>query len=142
MKQPSIGSIAGLCLITVAMAARSAAQSAKETEAKIGCKLDANQVCQQALTHPVDTGSLVTSNNSYIAENGPATIWMMAPVKTPGGSEIDVQCQVNYEKKQVIYAYPTVTTTLSDKDRQWLQSTGMCIGTNATEKAPKINVEE
>ncbi|HUY27937.1 MAG TPA: hypothetical protein VMV27_11000 [Candidatus Binataceae bacterium] len=145
MNRFSIGSLAKsliLGALALALAACSAAGTAAQNEAKIGCKLDARQVCQSALLHPVDTGSFVTSNTNYIAENSTATTWMQVPLKAPGGSEIDVQCEVNYVKKQVIYANPITSGTVSDSDRQWLQKTGMCIGEAGTEPAPKPAAEE
>jgi hypothetical protein len=72
------------------------------------------------------SSGITTSNQSYISQNSPMTTWLMAPVRAPGGSEVDVQCQVNYSKKQIIYAYATPSGTVSDSDRQWLIQTGLC----------------
>lgn len=138
----TIKSIAGVFTLALVFAACSAAGTAQRNDNKIGCNFDANKVCQSALTKPVDTGGFITSNQSYIADNSPTTTWMMAPIKAPGGSEIDVQCQVNYMKKQVIYAYPTVSGTVSDSDRTWLHNTGLCIGDAGTEPSPKPAAEE
>jgi hypothetical protein len=121
---------AGLALAMTACAAR---QDKQQIDAKLGCHFDAMKVCQQALTQPVSTSSgITTSNQIYISQNSAATTWLMAPVKAPGGSEVDVQCQVNYRKKQVIYAYPTPSGTVSDSDRQWLIQTGLCVQAGST----------
>jgi hypothetical protein len=117
--------LAGLALALSACAAR---QDKQQIDAELGCHFDAIKVCQQALIQPVQTSSgITTSNQSYISQNSAATTWLMAPVKAPGGSEVDVQCQVNYTKKQVIYAYPTPSGKVSDSDRQWLIQTGLCV---------------
>ncbi|MGH7781112.1 MAG: hypothetical protein ACREQR_14950 [Candidatus Binataceae bacterium] len=125
------------------MAGCSAAGNAQQNEAKIGCQVDSNKVCQDMMLHPLDTGSFTTSNQSYITQNSPATTWVMVPIKAPGGSEVDVQCQVNYGKKQVIYAYPTSSGTVSESDRQWMRQTGICTGgAAAAEQMPKIRGQE
>lgn len=135
--------ITGVFVLALIFAACSAAGTAKQNEAKIGCNFDANKVCQGALTRPLSTSSgFTTSNQSYITQNSLATTWVMVPVKAPGGSEVDVQCQVNYGKKQVIYAYPTASGTISDSDQQWFHQTGMCIGTEGTQPAPKLGAQE
>ncbi len=116
---------AGLALAMTACAAR---QDKQQIDAELGCHFDAIKICQQALTQPVQSASgITTSNQSYISQNSLATTWLMAPVKAPGGSEVDVQCQVNYGKKQVIYAYATPSGKVSDSDRQWLIQTGLCV---------------
>jgi hypothetical protein len=116
---------AGLALTIAACAAR---QDKQQIDAELGCHFDAMKVCQQALTQPIQTaGGITTSNQSYISQNSLATTWLMAPVKAPGGSEVDVQCQVNYGKKQVIYAYAAPSGTVSDSDRQWLIQHGLCV---------------
>lgn len=135
--------ITGVAVLALIFAACSAAGTAKQNEAKIGCNFDANKVCQGALTRPLSTaGGFTTSNQSYITQNSLATTWVMVPVKAPGGSEVDVQCQINYGKKQVIYAYPTASGTISDSDQQWFHQTGMCIGTEGTQPAPKLGAQE
>jgi hypothetical protein len=121
--------IAGLALTITSCAAR---QDKRQIDAELGCHFEARKVCEQALTQPVDTGGLVTSNQSYISQNGPMTQWLMAPVKAPGGSEVDVNCQVNYSKKQVVYAYATPSGKVSDSDRNWLLQTGLCVQPGST----------
>ncbi len=135
--------ITGVFVLAVIFAACSAAGTAKQNDAKIGCKFDAQKACQGALTAPLTTSTgFTTSNQSYITQNSSTTTWVMVPVKAPGGSEVDVQCQLNYAKKQVIYAYPTASGTVSDSDQQWFHQTGMCIGTEGTEAAPKLGAQE
>lgn len=143
MKQLSIKSVLGVVALAISIAACSAADTSKQNDAKIGCKFDAEQVCQRALTAPVSTSSgFTTSNQSYIQDNSLATTWVQVPIKAPGGSEIDVSCQLKYSTKKVIYAYAVPSGTVSDSDRQWLHQTGMCIGTEGTETAPKVGVQE
>jgi hypothetical protein len=138
-----IKSIAAVFAVAVALAACSAAGTAQQNDAKIGCKFNAQKACQGALTAPITTSTgFTTSNQSYITQNSPTTTWVMVPVKAPGGSEVDVQCQVNYAKKQVIYAYPTASGPVSDNDQQWFHQTGMCIGTEGTQATPKIGAQE
>jgi len=139
----AIVSIAGVFVLAGILAACSAADTSKQNDAKIGCKFDAEQVCQRALTAPVSTaGGFTTSNQSYIQDNSLATTWVQVPIKAPGGSEIDVSCQLKYSTKKVIYAYAVPSGTVSDSDRQWLHQTGMCIGTGGSEAAPKVGVQE
>lgn len=138
----TIRSIAAVFALAVTLAACSAAGTTQRNDNKIGCNFNANKICQEALTQPVNTGGFITRNQSYISDNSTTTTWMMAPLKAPGGSEIDVQCQVDYAKKQVIYAYPTVSGTVSDSDRAWLRNTGMCIGEKGTQPSPKPAAEE
>jgi hypothetical protein len=129
--------VAVACL-SLAMAACAARQDAGQIDKELGCHFDSMRVCQQALTQPIASSSgITTSNQSYVSQNGPATTWLMAPVKAPGGSEVDVQCQVNYSKKQVIYAYATPSGKVSDSDRNWLMQTGLCrqAGSNAAPNA-------
>ncbi|MHB8383292.1 MAG: hypothetical protein ACYDC3_13255 [Candidatus Binataceae bacterium] len=139
----SIKLIAGLSLMAIGFAACSATETAKKNDAKIGCKFDSESVCQKALTAPVATSSgFTTSNQSYIQDNSLVTTWVQVPIKAPGGSEIDVSCQLKYSTKKVIYAYAIPAGTVSDSDRQWLHNTGMCIGTEGTEAAPRVGVQE
>ena len=66
----------------------------------IGCQFDAKEVCEHALAHPVNFSSgITTSNQSYFQQNAPATAWEQVPIKSPGGSEVDVQCQVNTQNR-------------------------------------------
>ncbi|HZC45899.1 MAG TPA: hypothetical protein VE243_05445 [Candidatus Acidoferrum sp.] len=112
---------------------------------KIGCKFDGERVCEGTLTAPLTTsgsGGLTTSNQSYLQQNTPVTTWVMVPLKAPGGSEIDVNCEVNLAQKKVIYVNPTPSGTVSDSDRQWLQNTGLCIGSTATEAPPKLSGQQ
>jgi len=144
MKLQQILNAAGaIALATVIAGCSTAAGTPQQNEAKIGCKLDTDRVCQAALTGPIATGSgITTSNQSYIQQNTPVTSWVMVPLKAPGGSEVDVNCEVNFAQKKVIYANPTPSGTVSDSDRQWLQNTGMCVGSAATQAAPKLSGEE
>jgi hypothetical protein len=135
-------SLGGVLLLAIGVAACSAAGTAQQNDDKIGCHLDATKICQDSMLHPLNTGTFTTSNESYVTQNSLATTWVMVPIKAPGGSEIDVQCQENYGKKQVIYAYPTASGTVSDSDRQWLHNTGMCIGTEGTQTMPKLGAQE
>jgi hypothetical protein len=130
--------------VALTMAACAARQDKQQIDAELGCHFDAMKVCQQAMTKPVNTGGIITSNESYIAQNGPATQWFMAPVKAPGGSEVDVNCQVKYSQKRIIYAYATPSGTVSDPDRQWLIQTGLCVqpGQPAPPAAPGIQAPE
>ncbi|MGC1679225.1 MAG: hypothetical protein WA740_16965 [Candidatus Binataceae bacterium] len=139
----SIKSIAGVLALAITIAACSAADTSKQNDAKIGCKFDAERVCQNALTAPVSTAQgFTTRNPSYIQDNSLATTWVQVPIKAPGGSEIDVSCQLKYSTMKVIYAYAVPSGTVSDSDRQWLHQTGQCIGTEGTESAPKVGVQE
>jgi hypothetical protein len=134
-----------LILFVSTALASCASQSASSggNEDKIGCKLDGERICQGALTAPLSTGTgITTSNESYLQQNTPVTTWVMMPLKAPGGSEIDVNCEVNLAQKKVIYANPTPSGTVSDSDRQWLQNTGWCIGSTATEAPPKLSGQE
>ena len=109
----------------------------------IGCQFEAKKVCEQALTHPVNFSSgITTSNQSYFQQNAPATVWAQVPVKAPGGSEVDVQCQVNTQDRAVVYAYAAPSGTVSDSDREWLKNVGWCHGVPATMTAPPVRAEE
>jgi hypothetical protein len=91
----------------------------------IGCRFEAKRVCEQALAHPVNFSSgITTSNQSYFQQNAPATIWEQVPVKAPRGSQVDVQCQVNSQDRTVVYAYAAPSGTVSDSDREWLKNVG------------------
>jgi hypothetical protein len=109
----------------------------------IGRRFDAKKVCAQALTHPVKFSSgITTGNQSYFQQNAPATVWGQVPVKAPGGSEVDVQCQVDTQNETVVYAYAAPSGTVSDSDREWLKNVGWCHGTPATMTAPPVRAEE
>jgi hypothetical protein len=76
----------------------------------IGCQFEAKKVCEQAFAHPVHFSSgITTSNQSYFQQNAPATVWGQMPVKALGGSEVDVQCQVDTQNRTVVYAYTAPT---------------------------------
>jgi hypothetical protein len=64
------------------------------------------------------------------------------PIKAPGGSEVDVQCQVNTQNRTVVYAYAAPSGTVSDSDREWLKNVGWCRGVPATMPAPPVRSEE
>ena len=81
----------------------------------IGCQFEAKKVCEQALLHPINFSSgITTGNQSYFQQNAPATLWVQVPIKTPGGSEVDVQCQVNTQNRTVVYAYAAPSGTVSE----------------------------
>lgn len=143
MKLLQIVKVAGaFALATVIAGCSTAAGTPQRNDAKIGCKFDGERVCQGVLTAPLSTATgITTSNQSYIQQNSPVTTWVMVPLKAPGGSEIDVNCEVNFAQQKVIYANPTPSGTVSDSDRQWLQNTGMCVGSAATEAPPKLSGE-
>lgn len=132
-------------LLSAAFAACTPAGSQTSSEAldKIGCQFDSKKVCEDALTHPVSYSSgITTSNQSYFQQNAPATVWEQVPIKAPGGSEVDVQCQINTQNKTVVYAYASPSGTVSESDRNWLRQTGMCRGDAATQAAPPVRPEE
>ena len=146
MKLQQTLKVAGaFALASVIAGCTAAAGTSQQQDARIGCKFDGERVCQAALTAPVTmsgAGGLTTTNDSYIQQNTPVTTWVMVPLKAPGGSEIDVNCELNFRQKKVIYANPTPSGTVSDSDRQWLQNSGFCVGSAATEAPPKLNVQE
>ncbi len=110
---------------------------------KIGCNFDARKVCEQALSHPVAYSSgITTSNQSYFQQNGPATVWEQVPIKAPGGSEVDVQCQINTQNKNIVYAYAAPSGTVSESDRDWLKQVGYCHGVTGTTTAPPARAED
>ena len=110
---------------------------------QIGCQFESKKVCEQALLHPINFSSgITTSNQSYFQQNAPATVWEQVPVKAPGGSEVDVQCQVNTQNQTVVYAYASPSGTISDRDRQWLKNVGWCHRVPATMTAPPVRAEE
>ncbi len=140
--------VVSLAFVFTACAAR---QDSKQINAEIGCDFDSKKVCEQVATQPVSTsGGLTTSNRTYLQQNSLATAWMAAPIKAPGGSEVDVQCQIRTQDMKVIYAYATPSGKVSDSDRQWLIQTGLCRepGSNAAPTpapgvaAPQIKPEE
>ena len=109
----------------------------------IGCQFEAKKVCEQALLHPINFSSgITTGNQSYFQQNAPATLWVQVPIKTPGGSEVDVQCQVNTQNRTVVYAYAAPSGTVSDSDGEWLKNVGWCRGVAATMTAPPVRSEE
>lgn len=109
----------------------------------IGCQFESKKVCEQALTKPVNYSSgITTSNQSYFQQNAPATVWSQVPIKAPGGSEVDVQCQVDTQNKTVIYAYAAPSGTVSEADRNWFKQTGWCSGDKQTEAVPAPKAEE
>jgi len=126
-------------MLAAAIASCGTVGNSKRADAVIGCDFDAAKACASALLHPVDSRlGITTSNSSYITDNGRATIWLQVPVQAPGGSEIDVQCQVHYRERKVIYAYPMPSGIVSGKDRQWLRRVGLCSGVPGTEPMPKL----
>lgn len=130
-------------LVSMALAACASQSGSGGSGGSIGCKLDTDRVCQGVLTAPLSTGTgITTSNQSYIQQNSPVTSWVMVPLKAPGGSEIDVNCEVNFARQKVIYGNPTPSGPVSDSDRQWLQNTGLCVGSAATEAPPKLSGEQ
>ncbi|MBV8138750.1 MAG: hypothetical protein JO121_24455 [Deltaproteobacteria bacterium] len=109
----------------------------------IGCQFEAKKVCEQSSTRPVNFSSgITTSNQSYFQQNAPATVWEQVPIKAPGGSEVDVQCQVDTQNKVVVYAYATPSGSVSDGDRERLKDAGFCRGVPATLTAPSVRAKE
>ncbi len=135
--------IGALGALAFALGSCSAAATAHQNDAKIGCHFDAVKVCQNALMKPVASSSgITTSNQSYISQNSPITTWLQAPVHAPGGSEIDVQCEVNYSQRKVIYANAVPSGTVSDPDRQWLQNHGLCTGVAGNQAMPNVGATD
>jgi type IV pilus biogenesis protein CpaD/CtpE len=109
----------------------------------IGCQFESKKVCEQALAKPVNYSSgITTGNQSYFQQNAPATVWEQVPIKAPGGSEVDVQCQVNTQDKTVVYAYAAPSGTVSESDRNWFKQSGWCRGDKETEPVPAPKAEE
>ena len=101
------------------------------------------KVCEQALLHPINFSSgITTGNQSYFQQNAPATLWVQVPIKTPGGSEVDVQCQVNTQNRTVVYAICRAERHRIGSDREWLKNGGWCRGVPATMTAPPVRSEE
>jgi hypothetical protein len=139
------GQVALFLIIAAASGGCTPAGSQTSTAAldAIGCQFDAKEVCEHALAHPVNFSSgITTSNQSYFQQNAPATAWEQVPIKAPGGSEVDVQCQVNTQNRTVVYAYAAPSGTVSDSDREWLKNVGWCRGVPATMTAPPVRSEE
>ena len=110
---------------------------------QIGCQFESKKVCEQALAKPVNYSSgITTGNQSYFQQNGPATVWQQVPIKAPGGSEVDVQCQVNTQDKTVVYAYAAPSGTVSESDRNWFKQSGWCRGDKQSERVPTPRAEE
>jgi hypothetical protein len=110
---------------------------------QIGCQFESKKVCEQAMAKPVNYSSgITTGSQSYFQQNGPATVWQQVPIKAPGGSEVDVQCQVNTQDKTVVYAYAAPSGTVSDSDRNWFKQSGWCRGDKQTEAVPVPRAEE
>ena len=109
----------------------------------IGCQFESKKVCEQALAKPVNYSSgITTGSQSYFQQNAPATVWEQVPIKAPGGSEVDVQCQVNTQNKTVVYAYAAPSGTVSESDRSWFKQSGWCRGDKQTETVPAPKAEE
>lgn len=109
----------------------------------IGCQFESKKVCEQALAKPMNYSSgITTSNQSYFQQNAPATVWSQVPIKAPGGSEVDVQCQVNTQNKTVVYSYAAPSGTVSESDRNWFKQSGWCRGDKQTEAVPAPRAEE
>jgi hypothetical protein len=135
----------GAALLSAAFAgcAPTGSQTNSEALDKIGCQFESRKICEDVLAHPVNYASgITTSNQSYFQQNAPATVWEQVPIKAPGGSEVDVQCQIDTQNKAVIYAYATPSGTVSDSDRNWFKQTGRCRGDAATQAAPPVRAEE
>jgi hypothetical protein len=129
--------------MSAALYACTAASSQTAALDKIGCQFDAQKVCERALKSPVNYSSgITTSNQSYFQQNDPATAWEQVPIKAPGGSEVDVQCQVKTENKTVIYAYAVPSGAVSESDRNWLKQTGLCRGEAPSEPLPPVRAEQ
>ncbi len=136
-------SMAALLMAVAAGCAATGPQTAQSALEKIGCDFDARKACEQALAAPVSYASgITTGNQSYFQQNAPATAWEQVPVRAPGGSEVDVQCQINTQNKTVIYAYAAPSGTVSESDRNWLRQTGFCKGESPTRPAPPLRAEE
>ena len=130
--------------MAAAMCACAPAGSQTSTDAlqQIGCNFDAKKVCEGALSQPVNYSSgITTSNQSYFQQNAPATVWEQVPIKAPGGSEVDVQCQISTENKKIVYAYAAPSGSVSDSDRNWLKQAGYCHGEAGTVAAPPPRAE-
>jgi hypothetical protein len=109
----------------------------------IGCQFEAKKVCEQALSHPVNFASgITTSDQPYFQPNARATVCEQVPVKAPGGPEVEVQCQGNTQNTAVVYAYAAPSGTVSDSDREWLKNVGWCHGALATLTAPPVRAKE
>jgi len=116
--------------------------STAETEALIGCDFDSVKVCTQALSHPIDFSTGIdTSNQSYLEQNEPMTAWEQVPIKAPGGSEVDVQCEINTHNRIVVYAFAKPSGTITDNDRAWLRQVGYCRGEAGAGPPPKVRAE-
>jgi len=110
---------------------------------KIGCNFDAKKICQSAMTGPTDFNSgIQTSNRSYGEQNSLATEWVQVPMKAPGGSEVDVQCQINTQDRRVVYAYAVPSGSVSESDRSYIRQSGLCIGEAGTQNAPPVRAEQ
>jgi len=138
------GSLASLFVLSAFCACTPAgSQTPAAALAKIGCDFNSKKVCEQAMAHPVSFSSgITTGNQSYFQQNDPATAWEQVPIKAPGGSEIDVQCQIDTLDKTIIYAYAAPSGSVSESDRGWLMKSGFCHAGSATAPALGVRAED
>ncbi|MGO9451526.1 MAG: hypothetical protein ACLQDV_10860 [Candidatus Binataceae bacterium] len=139
----AVSAIAATVVLAISACAPSGSQTPTSALEEIGCNFDSKKICERALKTPVANSSgITTSNQSYFQQNAPATVWEQVPIKAPGGSEVDVQCQIDTQNKFVVYAYATPNGTVTDSDRGWLQSAGYCSGIPATIAPPAAKAED
>ena len=118
----------GACAPTATSGKSSAASSA------IGCDFDAKRACESVFTQSITMmgggagGMQGTAASAFVQQNGPATHWVINPMKLPGGSEVDVSCQVNLQQHKVIYAEAKPAGEISDADKGYIRQSGYCLG--------------
>ena len=113
-----------------------------QTAGTIGCDIDSKRICEEALRKNVDFGQLnARLSSSYAQQNGTPTQYIIMPIRAPGGSRVDLSCEINVQNRTVIYATANADGAVSESDQEWLKQVGYCRGVPGTVTPPPLKPE-
>jgi hypothetical protein len=105
----------------------SGAQIASTSSSGQKCEVDAKRVCQEMKDRPVvDSETGQTHDRTEREQNAARTDTRISSLQIPGGSMIEVQCEINTMHNSVVYAHLMPSPRLTATDVAYLQNSGYC----------------
>jgi hypothetical protein len=105
----------------------SGAQSASASSSGQKCEVDVKRVCQEMKDQPVvDAETGQTHDRTEREQNAARTDSRFTSLQIPGGSMIEVQCEINTMHNSVVYAHLMQSPPLTATDVAYLQNSGYC----------------
>lgn len=119
-----------LSLTVIAMAACSTQGVAHDTitsASGTSCKVDVASICNAIRNAPVISANTgISEDNRMRQNNSRATVNETVPYRIPGGSLIEVRCEIRGRDNNVVYAGLESGGQFTDQDVEQMRQVGLC----------------